>query len=63
MDGVLAVGGFSLDGGEKLGCYRWREDQLVSTESNESMVQNGKAATAQRAIVEDRIRSWAARNK
>lgn len=52
-------GAVSLDGGEKLSCYRWREDLLESTECSETMEQNGKAARAQRAIVEYMIRSWA----
>lgn len=52
-------GAVSLDGGEKLSCYRWREDLLESTECSEPMEQNGKAARAQRAIVEYMIRSWA----
>lgn len=52
-------GAVSLDGSEKLSCYRWREDLLESTECSETMEQNGKAARAQRAIVEYMIRSWA----
>lgn len=50
-------GAAALEGGSKIGCYRWNADQLVPTACEGELARMGNAARAQRALVDYAIRS------